>query len=268
MSGVPAASFLAPRFKRDTVTYSPPPPQARASTGASESTTTVSRPSGSSTPTSHPNFASIFNAALEAYKRKTKNDLASHPLLPILQSCDSPEAVLTVLRGQIPAFSESHNGDDRLTKWVTPIVNVLYSFSPALGGDVGLVNIGMSLVKNFCSNICFSGILTSEHNLRGHLCSSLGQCALCSPCVTYFHTPDSQAAEDVSSRDKLNDLFIRIEHFFRRLGVYPGITPTTAMMDVIVDSMVEVLSILAIATKEAKLERSSESMSPIFTILN
>jgi hypothetical protein len=84
---------------------------------------------------------SIFNAALEAYKCKTKRDLASHPLLPTLQSCDSPDAILAVLREQIPAFSQSQNGDDALTKWVTPTVNVLYAFSSTLGQGVGLVNI-------------------------------------------------------------------------------------------------------------------------------
>ena len=91
--------------------------------------------------TSHSNFVSIFNAALETYKRRTKNDLVAHPLLPSLQSCDSPEAVLTALREQIPAFSQSQNGDDALTKWVTPTVNVLYAFSSTLGHGVGLVNI-------------------------------------------------------------------------------------------------------------------------------
>ena len=94
-----------------------------------------------STSTSRSNFASIFNAALETYRRKTKEDLASHPLLPSLQSCDSPDAILAVLRQQIPAFSQSKNGDDGLTKWVTPTVNVLYSFSATLGGGVGLVSI-------------------------------------------------------------------------------------------------------------------------------
>jgi hypothetical protein len=87
------------------------------------------------------NFMSIFNASLESYKRKTKNDLASHPLLPSLQSCESPEAVLTILRDQVPAFSQSRNGDDRLTKWVTPTVNVLYSFTETIGQGVGLVSI-------------------------------------------------------------------------------------------------------------------------------
>jgi hypothetical protein len=94
-----------------------------------------------STSTSHSNFVSIFNAALETYKCKTKKDLASHPLLPRLQSCDSPEAVLTVLRDQIHTFSDSQNGDDRFTKWVTPTINVLYSLSETLGQGVGLVNI-------------------------------------------------------------------------------------------------------------------------------
>ena len=93
------------------------------------------------TSTSHSNFVSIFNVALETYKSKTKKDLTSHPLLPTLQSCDSPEAILTVLREQLPAFSRSENGDDGLTKWVTPTVNVLYSFSATLGGAVGLVSI-------------------------------------------------------------------------------------------------------------------------------
>src|SRR5712672_304683 len=89
--------------------------------------------------TSNSNFASMFDAALKSYKRKTKKDLASHPLLPNLQSCDSPEAVLTVLRDRIPAFNQSQDGGDRLTKWVSPTVNVLFTFSAAVGQGVGLV---------------------------------------------------------------------------------------------------------------------------------
>jgi hypothetical protein len=102
-----------------------------------------------STSTSNSNFASIFNAALESYKRKTKKDLTSHPLLPSLQSCDSPEAILTVLREQIPAFQESQNGDDRLTKWVDPTVNVLFAFSATVGQGVGLVRIRIFFYAEF-----------------------------------------------------------------------------------------------------------------------
>ena len=110
-----------------------------------------------STSTPHSNFVPIFNAALESYERKTKNDLASHPLLSSLQSCDSPDAVLTVLRDQIPAFNQSQDREDGLTKWIIPTVNVLYTFSGTIGQCVGLVNINISVVKNFCSNIFRQG---------------------------------------------------------------------------------------------------------------
>jgi hypothetical protein len=102
-----------------------------------------------STSTSHSKFLPIFNAAFESYKRKTKKDLASHPLLSSLQSCDSPEAVLAVLRDQIPALNQSENQDDGLTKWVIPTVNVLYTFSGPIGQGVGLVNI-MLICRGEC----------------------------------------------------------------------------------------------------------------------
>ena len=46
--------------------------------------------------------------------------------------------------------------------------------------------------------------------------------------------------------------------FFLRLEVYTQVSPTTEMMDVIIQIMVEVLSILGIATKEIKEGRLSE----------
>ena len=96
-----------------------------------------------STSTSDSSFASIFNAALKSYERKTEKDSTSHPLLPGLQSCNSPEAFLAVLREKIPSFDKSQDGDDRLTKWVSPTVNVLYAFSATVGQGVGLVCIGI-----------------------------------------------------------------------------------------------------------------------------
>jgi hypothetical protein len=80
--------------------------------------------------------------------------------------------------------------------------------------------------------------------------------------VTYFDTHGSQAAKDASSsKDKLIDVFNRIERFVGRLEIYTGITPTTTMRATIIDIMVEVLTILAIATKEVKRGRFSELLS-------
>ena len=46
--------------------------------------------------------------------------------------------------------------------------------------------------------------------------------------------------------------------FFRRIEVYTRVSPTTEMMDILIQIMVEVLSILGIATKEIKQGRLSE----------
>ncbi|KAH9990328.1 hypothetical protein BJV77DRAFT_621137 [Russula vinacea] len=196
----------------------------------------------------HSNFVSIFNAALETYKRATKKDLASHPLLPSLQYCDSPEAILTALREQIPALSQSQNGDDRLTKWVTPAVNVLYSFSATLtsGGAAGLAFPPANTIFAGIGVLLLVCVLHGFH------------------CVAYFDTHGSQAVKDArASQNKLIDLFNHIERFFRRLEIYTRITPTTAMTDMVIEIMVEVLAILAIATREAKCGRLKKYMKKL-----
>lgn len=89
-------------------------------------------------------FESIFGAALEAYKKHTKSDISSHPLAVQLQSCDSPSAILAVLQAQVQAFDQSRSGNEGLTKWLDPTVNVLCAFSAALGNGIGLVSCKMS----------------------------------------------------------------------------------------------------------------------------
>ena len=122
-------------------------------------------------------------------------------------------------------------------------------------------------MKNFSSNIRFSGIPSSKRNLYWHWRSPFGRYPSSLPLCRLFDTPCSQAAKDASaSHDKLIELFNRIEHFFRRLDVYTGITPTTAMTDLIIEIMMEVLTILAIATKELKRGRLSELISHIIDI--
>ncbi len=98
----------------------------------------------STTTTSLSNYQFIFDNALEAYKKKTKKELRSHPLLPKLQTCKSPDAILAVLREQIPIFDQSHSTssiNSRLTNWLNPIVNVLYTFSGATCAGISLVRI-------------------------------------------------------------------------------------------------------------------------------
>jgi hypothetical protein len=69
-----------------------------------------------------------------------------------------------------------------------------------------------------------------------------------------------QAAKDVrASHSAIIDLFERIESFFKRLEVYTEISLTTKMAEVLVKIVIELLSILSIATKEVRRRRASES---------
>ena len=52
-------------------------------------------------------------------------------------------------------------------------------------------------------------------------------------------------------------MFERIEIVFRRLEIYTPVTPTPEVIDIIIQIMAEVLSILGIATKEIKQGRRS-----------
>ncbi|KAI9436473.1 hypothetical protein H4582DRAFT_434089 [Lactarius indigo] len=178
-----------------------------------------------STSSSPSNFQSIFNAALKAYKKKTKNDLLAHPLAAQLQACNSPVDILAILQDKVKEFDQSRSADERLSKWLNPTINILYAFSATLGEGVGLV---FSPAKVISAGV---GVLLS-------------------------------AAKDVeASQDDLIDLFGRIENFFKRLESYTTVRPTDAMADIIVKIMIEVLNIFAIATKEMRQSRASALFS-------
>ena len=99
-----------------------------------------------STSASRANLDSIFNAALKTYTKKTGKDITSHPLATEFQSCDSPDAILSVLRRQIPTPDKSQSGDETFVKCLIPTVNVLYTLSDTLGEGVGLVSSTMSFL--------------------------------------------------------------------------------------------------------------------------
>jgi len=212
-----------------------------------------------STPASSSNFQLIFNNALKAYEKQTKKDLLAHPLAAELQSCNSPTSILAVLQQQVQDFNRSRSSHERLTNWLNPTVNVLYAFSETLGEGVSLVCLGMSARLLCVSHTYFAGFFTSESDLCWSRCSPLGVCPSEYLYATQINIHDHQAAKDVrASQDTLADIFERIENFFRRVENYTEIPPTLEMTDIIGKILVEVLSILAIATKEIKQGRTSE----------
>ncbi|KAH9031840.1 hypothetical protein EDB84DRAFT_155858 [Lactarius hengduanensis] len=168
------------------------------------------------------NFKVIFEAALEAYKKKTKQSIESHALFTQLKTCGSPDTVLDLLRGQV-----NLSADEGFKKWLNPTINVLFAFSGTLGEGIGVIFPPATVI--------FAGI---------------GILLL--------------AAKDLNEdQGTLVDIFEQIENFFKRLEIYTEVSPTPAMKDTMVKIMVEVLDILAIATKESKQSRAKRFLKKL-----
>ena len=60
--------------------------------------------------------------------------------------------------------------------------------------------------------------------------------------------------------DTLADLLESVEHFLNRLDIYTKIPPTVGMTEMIVKILVGLLSILALATKQIRQGKLSESV--------
>lgn len=94
----------------------------------------------SSTRRTTPNFQPIFEQALEEYRKKTGKDLTAHPLAAVINGCDSPTAILTVLQKKANELKQSRSNDEQLIEWLVPTVNILNALSATLGEDVGSVS--------------------------------------------------------------------------------------------------------------------------------
>ena len=96
------------------------------------------------TPTASSSFSpklhATFEASLKVYEKKTEKSLLTHPLIARLQDCNSRADILVVLRSQVAKFEQSSSADDKLIKWLDPIVNFLSSSSSVINAGVGLVN--------------------------------------------------------------------------------------------------------------------------------
>ncbi|KAH9173842.1 hypothetical protein EDB89DRAFT_1905008 [Lactarius sanguifluus] len=152
-------------------------------------------------------------------------DPAEHPFADQLQTCHSPDDVLRLLEDKANEFKDYREGNRKLIDCLKPVVNVIHALSGVLGDAV-------SLVPFQPAGAIFTGvdILLARHDIW---------------------TP--QAASGVSSSyDALVDLFECIGNFLRRLRIYADLPLTPSMTDIIVSIMAELLSVLALATKQTK----------------
>ncbi|KAI0249056.1 hypothetical protein BJV78DRAFT_1284306 [Lactifluus subvellereus] len=177
------------------------------------------------------NFASIFKRAAKEYKKLTKKDLRTHPFAAQFDRCDSPDAVLAVFRGQAQTFEEYRKGDDGLMKWLDPTVNVLFTLSATLGE-------GLALVPFSPAKMIFAGI--------GLLFNA--------------------AIDVVAIHDTLVKHFERVHFFLQRLDIYNGIPLTEGMKGLLGKIMAQVLSFLAVSTKEMAQSRIKKYMKTLLRL--
>jgi len=64
----------------------------------------------------------------------------------------------------------------------------------------------------------------------------------------------------ISNIDAFVDSLQSIDRFLRRLDIYTQIPPTPAVDELVVEIMVEIISMLFLVTKEFEKRRSSESL--------
>jgi hypothetical protein len=203
----------------------------------------------------------LFEAALQDYEKKTGIALAEHPLADRLQNCDSVESVTAVFHEQTQAFSE-FRGKDKVLKPLKKAVSILCKLSATanFGQNIGLVR-PSALTRCSGSDPHPIAFPTREGDTHRSRCPTLCMCILQS---TSAHFCDIQTYQGVKgtldSYDALVDVFELIDHFLIRLDIYTKIPPRVGMTDIFVKILVELLSTLALATKQIKERKPSKSV--------
>ncbi|KAH9955319.1 hypothetical protein BC827DRAFT_882033 [Russula dissimulans] len=152
-----------------------------------------------------------------AMRSRPGSNFVKHPSADKLQNCHSPDDVLQLLLGGKVEFQGYRDKHRKLLDGLRPIVRVVHAFSAVFGEVAGFVPFQPT-------KVIFVGIDVL-------LSAAIGVS---------------------SSYDALLDLFECIANFLKRLHIYAEKISSSTMSDIIVQIMVEVLSVLALATKEIK----------------
>ncbi|KAH8990687.1 hypothetical protein EDB86DRAFT_2831111 [Lactarius hatsudake] len=183
-------------------------------------------------------FQPILDAALADYSKEVGIDLEMHPLADGLRSCDSPDDVLKVLEDKANQFKDFRDGNRKLLNWLSPVVKVVHTLSGVLDASIALVPFGPAKAI-FAGMDVFITVRILLH--------SESQSA--SP---HFIWMVKAAGGVSSSYDALVDLFECLGNFLKRLRIYTDLPLSPSVTEITVKIMVELLSVLALATKQIK----------------
>jgi len=205
------------------------------------------------------NVQLIIDAALDDYTKITGTDLSKTPFATAIEQSDSTEAIIQLLHEREKVFKEYRDGNRKLINSLIPAVRVIQAFSGIVVAPAGQVSHTYHLVTPLTVTPS-DPLSTSKRVVYWHRYS---------PCCKFPHyhyllnrIPCDewvcQAASGVtSSYDALLELFKCLGNFLKRMEVYTTIPPTPILADVVVKIMVELLSVLALASKQIKEGRFS-----------
>ncbi|KAH9057509.1 hypothetical protein EDB87DRAFT_1823623 [Lactarius vividus] len=174
-------------------------------------------------PSTQPTGTGILDAVFADYAKQIEVDPAKHPSFDQLRSCHSPNDVLKLLEAKANEFKDYREGNRKLINCLKPVVEVVHAFSGVLGEAI-------SFVPFQPAGAIFVG-------------------------VDVLLTAASAVS---SSYDALVDLFECLGNFLKRLQIYNDISLGPSMTEIIVKIMAELLSVLALATKQIKQGRFSK----------
>ena len=210
--------------------------------------------------TSSSTFQPILDAALVNYRNQTKVDLTKHPSAEKLQNCSSLDDILQLLLERESAFNIYRDKHRKLIDSLRPIVQVVHSFSNICGEVAGLVRNQLSIFFVFAYPYA-----SLQAPFQPTKAIFVGIDVLLSVCVTLLKRllcpiHPCQAAVGVGeSYDALDDLFERVANILTRFHVYTEKIPQSpTMSNIMVKTMTEVLSVLALATKHINQGRLSK----------
>jgi hypothetical protein len=200
-------------------------------------------------------FRAQFESALQAYQRKTNITLAEHSIAIQFQGCHSVEPITTFLQNEARAFNDLPRSEI-IMKSIESIVSILSAISATLEA--------FSLVRQnhrlFHVPDWFFQPLSPTNAIYAGLAVLLDVCVILPFLSRYPDVQVNQAAKGViSSFDALVNFLESMEHFLKRLDIYTWIPATLTMDEIVVKILVELLTTLALATRELKQGRSRES---------
>ena len=209
-------------------------------------------------------FQLIINAALGEYADITGiEDLTKIPFAEKIESLNSPEAILELLQERENAFKEYREGNRRLISCLSPGVKILHAFSRIAGPAVSMVSVTVTYKPMNLLTVATTRSRSHRQRLQRLSLPESMSCSLYVPRTSFSQVLSDvrlcQAVNGVtSSYDAVLELFECLGKFLTRLEIYLTIPATTMMTDVIIKIMVELLSVLALATKQIRQGRFSK----------